>query len=55
MKKNKWKLVKFINLFIGLTLGLWLVSVGLGIFALVHAIFVTYLNILIDEILKGTD
>ena len=55
MKKNTWKVVKFINLFIGLTLGLWLVSVGLGMFAIVFAILITFLNINIDEILKGTD
>jgi hypothetical protein len=55
MKKNKWKLVKFMNMFIGLTIGLWLVSVGLGMFAIVFAILITFLNMNIDEILNGTD
>lgn len=55
MKPILWEILKFINVAGGFCLTLWLVSKGLGIFALVLAIYITYLNSRIDEILKGTD
>jgi hypothetical protein len=55
MKKSVFQLLKFINVALGFMTCLYLISKSLGIFALVLAIFVTYLNITIDEILKGTD
>lgn len=55
MKPILWKILKFINVVGGFCLTLWLVSEGLGIFALVLAIYITYLNSKIDEILKGPD
>jgi hypothetical protein len=55
MKKRFFQLLKFINVPLGFITCLYLISKSLGIFALVLAIFVTYLNITIDEILKGTD
>ena len=55
MKPILWKIIKFVNVIVGFCLSLWLVSEGFGIFALILAIYVTYLNSVIDEILKGTD
>lgn len=55
MKPILWKILKFVNVIVGFCLSLWLVSEGLGIFALVLAIYITYLNSRIDEILKGSD
>jgi hypothetical protein len=55
MKRHLCQLLKFINVAWGFMTCLYLISKSLGMFALVLAIFVTYLNILIDEILKGTD
>jgi hypothetical protein len=55
MKKSVFQLLKFINVSLGFITCLYLIFKSLGIFALVLAIFVTYLNIIIDEILKGTD
>lgn len=55
MKRRLFQLLKFINVALGFITCLYLISKSLGIFALVLAIFVTYLNITIDEILKGTD
>jgi len=55
MKPILWKILKFLNVAIGFCVALWLVSVGFGMFALILAIYVTYLNSVIDEILKGTD
>ncbi len=49
------QLLKFINVAWGFMTCLYLISKSLGMFALVLAIFVTYLNMLIDEILNGTD
>lgn len=55
MKPILWKILKFLNVAIGLCVALWLISIGLGIFAIVLALYITYLNMVIDEILKGTD
>jgi hypothetical protein len=55
MKKHLFQLLKFINIALGFMTCLYLISKSLGIFALVLAIFVTYLNIKIDEILEGTN
>lgn len=55
MKPILWKILKFVNVIVGFCAALWLVSEGLGIFALILAIYVTYLNTVIDEILKGAD
>lgn len=55
MKPILWKILKFINVISGFCISLWLVSEGFGIFAIVLAIYVTYLNNIIDEILEGTD
>jgi hypothetical protein len=55
MKSNLWKLLKFINTALGFIACLYLISKSLGMFALVLALFVTYLNLKIDEILKRTN
>jgi hypothetical protein len=55
MKLILWKILKFINVLAGFCIALWLVSEGLGIFALILAIYITYLNTVIDDILKGTN
>jgi hypothetical protein len=55
MKPILWEILKFLNVAIGLCVALWLISIGLGIFAIVLALYITYLNMVIDEILKGTD
>jgi hypothetical protein len=55
MKRNLLQLLKFINVVLGFILSLYLIYKSLGIFALVLALFVTYLNITIDEILERTD
>lgn len=55
MKKNLLRLLKFINVALGFITCLYLVSKSLGMFALVLALFITYLNTIIDEILKGTN
>ena len=55
MKKNLLRLLKFINVALGFMTCLYLISKSLLIFALVLALFITYLNIIIDGILKGTD
>jgi hypothetical protein len=55
MKPILWKILKFLNVAIGLCVALWLISIGLGMFAIVLALYITYLNMVIDEILKGTD
>lgn len=55
MKPILWKILKFVNVIVGFCAALWLVSEGLGIFALILAIYITYLNSVIDEILKGSD
>lgn len=55
MKKQIWNLVRYINIALGFMTCLYLMTKSLGIFALVLAIFITYLNMKIDEILKGTD
>jgi len=53
MKPILWKILKFLNVSIGFCVALWLISVGFGMFALILAIYITYLNSVIDEILKG--
>jgi len=55
MKPILWKILKFLNVAIGLCVALWLIRIGLGMFAIVLALYITYLNMVIDEILKGTD
>jgi hypothetical protein len=55
MKKKLLQLIKFINVAWGFMTCLYLISKSLGMFALVLAIFVTYLNYKIDEILNRTD
>ena len=55
MKPIFWKILKFANVALGFCIGLWLISEGFGIFALILAIYITYFNAVIDEILKGSD
>ena len=55
MKPIIWKILKFINVAGGFCLALWILSEGFGIFALVLAIYITYLNTVIDDILKGSN
>jgi hypothetical protein len=55
MKPIIWKILKFVNVIVGFCISLLLVAKGFGIFAIVLAIYVTYLNTIIDEILEGTD
>jgi len=52
MKTHLLNLIKFINVFIGFSTCLYLISKSIGLFALLLAIFITYLNIIIDELLK---
>jgi len=55
MKPILWKILKFINVVAGFCIALWLIAEGYGMFALILAIYITYLNTVIDEILKGPD
>jgi len=55
MKRLLLQFLKFINVALGFMTCLYLVSKSLGMLALILALFITYLNIIIDEILKGTD
>jgi hypothetical protein len=55
MKRHLLQLLKFINVDLGFITCLYLIFKSLGMFALVLALFITYLNITIDEILKRTD
>jgi hypothetical protein len=55
MKKHLLQLLKYINIALGFMTSGYLISKSLGMFALVLAIFVIYLNIKIDEILEGTN
>lgn len=52
MKPIFYKILKFINVALGLCIGLWIIAQGFGIFAIILAIYITYLNTLIDDILK---
>ncbi len=55
MKSIFYKILKFINVAVGLCIALWIIAQGFGIFALVLAIYITYLNTLIDDILKRSN
>jgi hypothetical protein len=55
MKRRLLQVLKFINVALGFMTCLYLISKSLGMFALTLALFITYLNIIIDEILKGSD
>jgi hypothetical protein len=55
MKRHLWQLLKFINVALGFMTCLYLISKSLGMFALVLGIFITYINMIIDEILNGTN
>jgi hypothetical protein len=55
MKRHLLQLLKFINTALGFMTCLYLITKSLWMFALVLALFITYLNMIIDEILKGTD
>ncbi len=55
MKSIFYKILKFINVAGGLCIALWIIAQGFGIFALVLAIYITYLNTLIDDILKRSN
>ena len=55
MKRRLLQVLKFINVALGFMTCLYLISKSLGMFALTLALFITYLNIIIDEILKRTD
>jgi len=55
MKRQILQLLKFINVALGFMTCLYLVSKSLGMFALILALFITYLNMIIDEILKRTN
>jgi len=52
MKPIFYKILKFINVALGLCISLWIIAQGFGIFAIILAIYITYLNTLIDDILK---
>lgn len=52
MKTHLLNLIKFINVSLGFMTCLYLISKSLGLFALLLAILITYLNIIIDELLK---
>ena len=55
MKRNLLQVLKFINVALGFMTCLYLISKSLLIFALVLALFITLLNMIIDEILERTD
>ena len=55
MKPIIWKILKFINVAGGFCLALWILSQGFGIFALILAIYITYLNAVIDDIYKRSN
>jgi hypothetical protein len=55
MKRHLLQLLKFINVALGFITCLYLIFKSLGMFALVLALFITYLNMIIDEILTRTD
>lgn len=55
MKRKLLQLLKFVNVALGFITCLYLISKSLGILALILAILITLLNVIIDEILKGTD
>lgn len=55
MKPFFLQLAKFLNVLLGLVVGLWLIYKSFGLFAIILAIYVTYLNMIIDEILKRTN
>lgn len=55
MKRQLLQVLKFINVALGFMTCLYLVSKSLGMFALILALFITYLNMIIDEILKRTN
>lgn len=55
MKRNLLQVLKFINVALGFMTCLYLLSKSLGMFALVLSLFITYLNMIIDGVLKGTD
>lgn len=55
MKIYILQLFKFINVALGFITCLYLIFKSLGIFALILALLITYLNSRIDEILEGTD
>jgi hypothetical protein len=55
MNRHLLQLLKFINVALGFMTCLYLIFKSLGMFALVLALFITYLNMIIDEILKRTD
>lgn len=55
MKRNIFKLIKFINVALGFMTCLYLISKSLLIFALLLAVLITYLNSIIDDILKGSN
>lgn len=55
MKRNLLQVLKFINVALGFMTCLYLISKSLLIFALVLVIFITLLNMIIDEILGRTD
>ena len=55
MKHIIWKAIKFINVAGGFCIALFIISQGFGIFALILAIYITYLNTVIDDILKGSN
>lgn len=55
MKRNLLQVLKFINVALGFMTCLYLISKSLLIFAFVLVLFITYLNMIIDEILERTD
>lgn len=55
MKPFFLKLAKFLNVSLGLFISLWLIYKSFGLFAIVLAIYVTYLNTIIDEVLERTN
>ncbi len=55
MKPIIWKILKFINVAGGFCLALWIIAQGFGIFALILAIYITYLNAVIDDIYKRSN
>jgi hypothetical protein len=55
MNRHILHLVKFINTALGFMTCLYLITKSQGSFAFLLCLFITYINVTIDEILKRTD
>jgi hypothetical protein len=50
-----WNALKLFNVLVGFILCLWIIFESFALFAIVVALFITYLNSKIDEILERAD